>query len=259
MNVEALVLNGDGTFSDTVEAMRADGMDAAQIMEWMMTLVDDGFTVESVVRPTKFWGKGSRRRGGGFSRPEWTETVEHRTIRAEFVLEDGTPAFVEVDTDYYEPSRFPRAYVSDVEIDKETIEDQLFNRRNRPSNFWTKSVMPVAKPLVATALEMMKDLVPLTIEDDWKFSWSQNAGCSMCPCSPGYIMRGVNVLNVRPSAKAKTQTYCWTKSPVGVSVSVHVGATYADYAADVAEKRAAYEAKKADEECAKLERQYLNI
>jgi hypothetical protein len=217
------------------------------------------FQIVSEVKKTQFAEKEYRLSNGKYHRSTWTKEVEHREIIGEFTLLDGTPGFVEVETAYYDPDRTPRCYVSDVEIIQETVMDNLMNRRNRPHTEWTKLVMPVAKPIVEKALGMMKDLVPLTIASDWKFQWSSKAGCSMCPCSPGYIMKGVDVLDVRPRPNAKNQEYKYTgEEKVGIRVDVFTGMTHADYTAQCEAKRAEYLAKKKDEECAKLELAYLN-
>ena len=56
---------------------------------------------------------------------------------------------------------------------KETTQENLVNRRNRPYKEWKK--------LIPQVLEQ------LNIENPgYKWTWSQYAGCS-CPCSPGFI------------------------------------------------------------------------
>ena len=59
-----------------------------------------------------------------------------------------------------------------IEHPEETIVDNLQNRRDRP---WRDY-----KPLV------QKELRDAGIEG--KVRWSQHAGCTMCPCSPGFIL-----------------------------------------------------------------------
>jgi hypothetical protein len=68
----------------------------------------------------------------------------------------------------------PRMYVSgDVE---ETVLDHLNNRTNRPMKIWRKGAMNL---ISQWALPFSK----------FELKWSQNAGCRMCPCSPGFIMQ----------------------------------------------------------------------
>ena len=62
-----------------------------------------------------------------------------------------------------------RIYVS---IEDETILENLQNRRNRPIKLWRAYA-------TAALAELGYTDIPL--------SWSQYAGCSMCPCSPGFI------------------------------------------------------------------------
>lgn len=59
-----------------------------------------------------------------------------------------------------------------VDIKDESIAENLMNRRNRPHNEYRKIVRAVMNEL----------------EIDGKLSWSKNAGCKMCPCSPGFIL-----------------------------------------------------------------------
>ena len=57
---------------------------------------------------------------------------------------------------------------------KESIMDNLVNRRSRPYTTWRKEVIP----------SVLKEL---GLPTDTKVKWSQYAGCS-CPCSPGFII-----------------------------------------------------------------------
>lgn len=62
----------------------------------------------------------------------------------------------------------------------ETILDNLANRRTRPHT--------QLKPLVAK--ELSKNGIKFE-----KLAWSKNAGCTMCPCSPGFIIKNGDVGN----------------------------------------------------------------
>ena len=67
---------------------------------------------------------------------------------------------------------FHRARVY-VDLDGESVLENLQNRRDRPYNVYKKEVLPT-----------MLRLLGLPVAT--KLSWSQKAGCS-CPCSPGFI------------------------------------------------------------------------
>lgn len=69
--------------------------------------------------------------------------------------------------DYF---KSPRMYVS---VADETIMDNLANRKRRPYN--------VYKTLIHSS--DVKSVLDLS-----KLSWSQSAGCAMCPCSPGFVL-----------------------------------------------------------------------
>ena len=68
----------------------------------------------------------------------------------------------------------PRIFVSSDT--HESIGEHLANRRNRPQAIYRKAVKD--------ALEQLA--LPL---NNFTFSWSPNAGCRMCPCSPGFITK----------------------------------------------------------------------
>lgn len=65
----------------------------------------------------------------------------------------------------------------------EGVMDNLINRRNRPYEAW--------KELIPEVIEMLKESDPEAYEylsnPVIKWGWSKNCGCSMCPCSPGFI------------------------------------------------------------------------
>ena len=58
----------------------------------------------------------------------------------------------------------------------ETIIDNLVNRRDRPNEDYRR-LMPSVLMLAGYT-------------GDIRIHWSQHAGCTMCPCSPGFILRG---------------------------------------------------------------------
>lgn len=68
-----------------------------------------------------------------------------------------------------------------VHPEGENIIENLMNRRSRPYKLY--------RPLVEKALRHKKI--------DWtKLKWSQKAGCTMCPCSPGFIVEGSRGLDI---------------------------------------------------------------
>jgi hypothetical protein len=79
-----------------------------------------------------------------------------------------------------EPKRFyAKMYVW---IENETLFENLRDRRNRPYDEYRKHVIPVAMAeLEKNHPEVYEEL------KDAKWSWNKNCGCSMCPCSPGFI------------------------------------------------------------------------
>ena len=70
----------------------------------------------------------------------------------------------------------PRVFAWGVEQENETLIENLENRTRRPSTILRKGV-----------LAMMKKLELPIAESELK--WSKNAGCRMCPCSPGFILQ----------------------------------------------------------------------
>lgn len=64
----------------------------------------------------------------------------------------------------------PRMYIS---IEDETVFDNLVNRKRRPYNEYKKMIH-------SSGVSSMINLETL--------QWRQNAGCTLCPCSPGFII-----------------------------------------------------------------------
>ncbi len=64
----------------------------------------------------------------------------------------------------------------------ETLLENLENRRSRPYQVYKKEVIPMV-------MEQLKKKYPDFYEElkDTKWSWNQKCGCSMCPCSPGFV------------------------------------------------------------------------
>ena len=64
----------------------------------------------------------------------------------------------------------------------ETLLENIENRRFRPYNLYKQEVIPMV-------MERIKKKYPDYYEQlkDTKWSWNRKCGCSMCPCSPGFI------------------------------------------------------------------------
>jgi hypothetical protein len=71
-----------------------------------------------------------------------------------------------------------RCYISPA--GETVLENLLVGRRNRPTDLYRAEVLPALKIAIAERLGCQPEQV--------KLNWSQHAGCSMCPCSPGYIV-----------------------------------------------------------------------
>lgn len=95
-------------------------------------------------------------------------------------LDDGTTVDITPRwdiSDHRDYFKKPRLYVDWKEWD---VVEHLFNRTRRPYGVWRKMVRDIveANGLPFSTTEMR---------------WSQKAGCSMCPCSPGFILAPVPV------------------------------------------------------------------
>ena len=86
----------------------------------------------------------------------------------------------------------------------ETIMENLENRRSRPYTLYRKLFLPsVMQTLGAVqSLDIVEDHVKFAGDSDvskerfmeinflvdQKLNWNQKAGCTMCPCSPGFLL-----------------------------------------------------------------------
>jgi hypothetical protein len=88
-----------------------------------------------------------------------------------------------------EPHRYKNKMY--VWIKNETLFDNILNRRSRPYQVYKKEVIPVV-------MEMIKTKYPDYYEQlkDTKWSWNQKCGCSMCPCSPGFVGDSNGLFNI---------------------------------------------------------------
>lgn len=62
-----------------------------------------------------------------------------------------------------------------IDVADESVWDNLLNRRSRPHLEYRKLLPQILEELGLAA--------------DTKVRWSQHAGCSMCPCSPGFVIQ----------------------------------------------------------------------
>lgn len=66
--------------------------------------------------------------------------------------------------------------------DKESIEENLISRRNRPYDDYKEFVIPKVMEMLDFKFQSHYRSV---MNEKWRFR--QNCGCSSCPCSPGFI------------------------------------------------------------------------
>ncbi len=77
----------------------------------------------------------------------------------------------------------PKLYIW---VKNETILENLVNRRNRPFTEYKKHVIPkVMESLMHTHPHLHDRL------KNAKWGWDKHCGCSMCPCSPGFIAKDI--------------------------------------------------------------------
>lgn len=67
-------------------------------------------------------------------------------------------------------------------LDGETLLENLQERRRRPHTFYKKEIIPLVIEKLATTFPEIYQMVK-----DEKWGWRQKCGCSMCPCSPGFV------------------------------------------------------------------------
>ena len=69
----------------------------------------------------------------------------------------------------------------------ESVLDNLVNRHNRPHDFYKKEVVPVIMKQIE---EQFPDEAKYFGKENW--GWRAKCGCSMCPCSPGFVQNTNN-------------------------------------------------------------------
>lgn len=92
---------------------------------------------------------------------------------------------VEVRTEFYydrAEELYRRNHKVYVFPEGETLMENLQNRHNRPYKVYKKEVLP-------KVMEVLRDSDPEAYAalKDAKFGWRKYCGCSMCPCSPGFV------------------------------------------------------------------------
>jgi hypothetical protein len=81
-------------------------------------------------------------------------------------------------------------------VSGETLLENLQNRRNRPYDFYKKEVLP----LVMEKIKIKRPEVYKVIKNE-KWGWRQSCGCSMCPCSPGFVGEGEDMYTIHIEIK----------------------------------------------------------
>jgi hypothetical protein len=73
----------------------------------------------------------------------------------------------------------------------ETLIENLENRRSRPHTIWKKEIIPLV-------MDWLKTNMPNHYNElkDCKWGWRQNCGCSMCPCSPGFVSNNEGYITI---------------------------------------------------------------
>ena len=70
-------------------------------------------------------------------------------------------------------------------VDGESVIENLMNRRSRPYKFYQEVVLPAVLEEVAEKYPIYNNLDM----DVKNWGWRSKCGCSMCPCSPGFIQK----------------------------------------------------------------------
>jgi len=74
---------------------------------------------------------------------------------------------------------FPKIYIFP---EGESILEGLYSRRQRPYKFFKQEILPL---VIEDLSKNHKDVFDRIGGDKW--GWRQDCGCSMCPCSPGFV------------------------------------------------------------------------
>lgn len=83
-------------------------------------------------------------------------------------------------------------------IDGETIDENFLNRRLRPYTEYKRELIPQINDWLEK--KMPKHYNELK---DVKWGWRQSCGCSMCPCSPGFVSDNEGYITIHINFKTK--------------------------------------------------------
>lgn len=81
-----------------------------------------------------------------------------------------------------------------VWLDGESVLENLVNRRSRPHTFYKKEIIPLIMEKLAAS---SPDIHTAVRNEKW--GWRQKCGCSMCPCSPGFVGSGYSSYEIHAS------------------------------------------------------------
>ncbi len=86
-------------------------------------------------------------------------------------------------------------------IKDESIMENIIKRRNRPYNDYKVHVIP-------SVMEKIKhlDKKAYSLLKNTKWRWNKNCGCSMCPCSPGFIGDTLGMYDIHVDITIKNDT-----------------------------------------------------
>lgn len=102
-----------------------------------------------------------------------TTQYEAIQIPDEFEAETNGGFQVKVRIEPEDKDKLCRIYIFH---NNESVMAMFANRRKRPTTLYEKEILPLLRERFGIPAEV-------------KIHWSKKAGCSTCPCSPGYIIK----------------------------------------------------------------------
>lgn len=78
-----------------------------------------------------------------------------------------------------------------VWVSGESVLENLMNRRDRPHVFYKKEIVPLIMEMIK---EQNNEVYEKIKNHQW--GWRQKCGCSMCPCSPGFVSDGDGMFTI---------------------------------------------------------------
>ncbi len=103
-----------------------------------------------------------------------------------------------------EPAKWqPKLYV-EVKGSHETLDGLLMARHMHDPKYYKKNVLPLIFSHIRANADFMARAKNVWVSeaaffDPKNWGWSRKCGCSMCPCSPGFILKkeaGYGVLDI---------------------------------------------------------------